>query len=300
MDESNRPVVIIYAGVLFFAECLVLGVSMTWYRRAAGLVLAAPLCLMLCTAAVAAERHHQLAPGERMDIQRGGFGYTLEVLSPLTQSWPVIDFFGPYYYIALTNTSASQDSFLVENINEDVPFCIEFQVFWFDQVCLRQQCWPDMATLPFAPGETDTIGVQMTVQCDGFGNWDFRVTSLSDPSLTDTFYMELYAGAAAVAAPALGGSLDGFELRQNSPNPMRGSTAISFVLPRAESVHLGIYDVTGRLVTSLENGSRAAGSHTVTWDGHTSNGAAVPSGVYFYRLETSQGDLSKQMTLIRQ
>lgn len=83
-------------------------------------------------------------------------------------------------------------------------------------------------------------------------------------------------------------------LDQNYPNPFNPATNISFQLPERSDVSLRIYDVVGREVAILVNEQLSAGEHTATFDA-----GSLPSGVYFYRLETATGSLSRKMTLIK-
>ncbi|CAN5140068.1 hypothetical protein BH23BAC3_BH23BAC3_05060 [soil metagenome] len=83
-------------------------------------------------------------------------------------------------------------------------------------------------------------------------------------------------------------------LDQNYPNPFNPTTSISFQLPERSEVSLKIYDVVGREVAILVNEPLSAGEHTATFDA-----SSLPSGVYFYRLETTTGSLSRKMTLIK-
>lgn len=84
------------------------------------------------------------------------------------------------------------------------------------------------------------------------------------------------------------------ELMQNYPNPFNPSTSIRFALPEAMSVRVEVYDVIGRLVTTLASGRFEAGTHTVNWDAGRSS-----SGVYLYRLVTPEKAIVKKMTLIK-
>jgi hypothetical protein len=68
----------------------------------------------------------------------------------------------------------------------------------------------------------------------------------------------------------------------NSPNPFNPSTAISFKLQAASHVSLKVYDIAGRLVATLTDGWREAGTHEVMFDG-----SSLASGIYLYSLETS-------------
>lgn len=83
-------------------------------------------------------------------------------------------------------------------------------------------------------------------------------------------------------------------LDQNYPNPFNPATTISFQLPESGNVTLKVYDLVGREVALLVNDVVQAGEHNVSF-----NAASLPSGVYFYRLETNSGTLSRKMTLIK-
>jgi hypothetical protein len=91
-----------------------------------------------------------------------------------------------------------------------------------------------------------------------------------------------------------------FYLLQNYPNPFNPETEISFSLPHAGKVRLIIYNNLGQALRTLLNGNFTAGLHRVKWDGTNSEGMAMPSGIYFYRLTTSSGQtLSRKMILMR-
>ena len=89
------------------------------------------------------------------------------------------------------------------------------------------------------------------------------------------------------------------ELKQNSPNPFNPVTTISFVLQSAQQVKLTIFDTNGRLVRTLVNDVRTAGSNDVTWDGTNDVGQTVASGVYVYRIQTGRFQQSKKMVLLK-
>jgi hypothetical protein len=73
-----------------------------------------------------------------------------------------------------------------------------------------------------------------------------------------------------------------------NPGPVMART-FSFTMGKDGTAKLDVYDVSGRLVTPLANGPLSAGPHTVAWDGRTSTGGALRSGIYFARLESSEG-----------
>ncbi len=85
-----------------------------------------------------------------------------------------------------------------------------------------------------------------------------------------------------------------FALSQNYPNPFNPSTTISYTLKGNGKVRLSVYDTIGREVAILVDGVQSAGRHEVAF-----TGADLPSGVYFYRLQTANEVITKKMALVR-
>jgi len=94
--------------------------------------------------------------------------------------------------------------------------------------------------------------------------------------------------------PAPAGPANRVWLAQNAPNPFRGATTIGYRLPAAGHVSLTLYDVTGRQISRLVDGERAAGPHEVVLGGD-----ALPSGVYVYRLESGGETSQRRLVLLR-
>jgi hypothetical protein len=90
-----------------------------------------------------------------------------------------------------------------------------------------------------------------------------------------------------------------FQLEQNSPNPFGQATSIAFRLARAGTVHLTVYDASGRRVTSLIDGALPGGTYNQRWDGRDASGRDVSSGIYYYRLESENASETRKMTLLR-
>ena len=87
-------------------------------------------------------------------------------------------------------------------------------------------------------------------------------------------------------------------LLQNRPNPFTPVTKIGFELAQAGRVELAIYGVDGRLIRTLINEERLAGSHVVTWDGCDAEGKKLAGGVYFYKLAGPGIEESRRMILL--
>jgi hypothetical protein len=94
--------------------------------------------------------------------------------------------------------------------------------------------------------------------------------------------------SASVANPS------SFILHPCSPNPFNPTTTISYELPAASEVSLKVYDTSGRLVTTLINGFRQAGSHEVTFEG-----SHLPSGIYLYRIQAGAWSATGKMALVK-
>jgi hypothetical protein len=83
-------------------------------------------------------------------------------------------------------------------------------------------------------------------------------------------------------------------LEQNFPNPFNPSTSIRFTLPSDGSVRLTVHDILGKEVAVLDEREHQAGMSEVMWDA-----SSVSSGIYFYRLRTEQGSITKRMLLVK-
>jgi flagellar hook assembly protein FlgD len=68
-----------------------------------------------------------------------------------------------------------------------------------------------------------------------------------------------------------------------------------------EKIVLEIYNVRGQLVRTLLNGSQefSAGSHSVVWNGTDDFGRSMSSGIYFYRIQTSEQTATRRMLLMK-
>ncbi len=90
-----------------------------------------------------------------------------------------------------------------------------------------------------------------------------------------------------------------FALLQNYPNPFNPVTTIRYDLPQESHVHLVIYDILGKEVKTIVNSKELAGYRSVRWDGLNSYGQEVSTGMYFYRLETSDFSKVQKMVLLK-
>lgn len=123
------------------------------------------------------------------------------------------------------------------------------------------------------------------------GGFWYRLAALSREGL------ELLWGV-TVQAPAGLGLPRAVALPPNSPNPFRVATTLTIELPAAAQVRLLIFDVSGRAVATVFEGTLEAGSHGLVWDGRTDDGPAA-AGVYFGRLEALGQVRSRKLLVAR-
>ncbi len=88
-------------------------------------------------------------------------------------------------------------------------------------------------------------------------------------------------------------------LNQNHPNPFNPDTVINFTLKDSERVRIEIYNIKGTKIDTLINEELSAGKHYVIWNGTDSSGRSMPSGVYFYRMMTSDHIEIKKMVMLK-
>ena len=84
-----------------------------------------------------------------------------------------------------------------------------------------------------------------------------------------------------------------------APNPFNPATTLHFSLPAAGHVELRVFDVQGRLVRTLVDGQRAAGSNEVQWDGRDHDGRQLASGTYYARLVAAGRTSVKPLVLVK-
>ncbi|RPI17289.1 MAG: T9SS C-terminal target domain-containing protein [Ignavibacteriae bacterium] len=92
-----------------------------------------------------------------------------------------------------------------------------------------------------------------------------------------------------------------YELNQNYPNPFNPVTKIKFSIPESsikegmgDKVKLVVFDLLGKEAATLVNQKLSPGTYEVDW-----NAENYPSGIYFYKLQTKEYNVTKKMVLIK-
>ena len=92
-----------------------------------------------------------------------------------------------------------------------------------------------------------------------------------------------------------------FVLYQNYPNPFNPSTTLSYVIGQSSFVSLKVYDLLGNEVVTLVEEYKPAGKYEVEFnaDSHSGKVRNLPSGVYFYQLQSGYFISTKSMVLLK-
>jgi hypothetical protein len=181
--------------------------------------------------------------------------------------------------------------FLSARLSDDMSSPLADVFFWSDATSRSVQV--DAAVL----GTDVTIG--------GSGDVVLFTFQVLDETYSVDFASAQLRGAANedLTAELEGLSSDGvpvaFKLVQNAPNPFNPVTKVAYHVPSASRVTIRVFDVTGRLVTTLVDGVVEPGRHTAVWNGTNDAGESVGSGVYFCTMETPDYSSSHKMTLLK-
>jgi flagellar hook assembly protein FlgD len=93
-------------------------------------------------------------------------------------------------------------------------------------------------------------------------------------------------------------------LLKNFPNPFNPETWIAYQLAEDDEVTLTIYDMTGRVIRTIQVGYKPAAVYetretAIYWDGRNNSGESAASGVYFYTLTTPTFAATRKMTVLK-
>ena len=122
-----------------------------------------------------------------------------------------------------------------------------------------------------------------------------KISDINNPQTFDVsdsvFSIEKISG---VEEYNLNGAPVKFALSQNYPNPFNPSTNIYYSVPKRSFVTLQVYNILGKIVTTLVNGVREAGNYNINF-----NGSSLQSGVYFYRITAGSFTDTKKFILLK-
>jgi hypothetical protein len=90
-----------------------------------------------------------------------------------------------------------------------------------------------------------------------------------------------------------------FQISPAYPNPFNPGTTIRYALPGAAEVNIGIYNMLGQRIRTLENSYREPGSYSVHWDGKDEIGNSLTSGVYLCQIQAGAYRQSIKLAILK-
>jgi photosystem II stability/assembly factor-like uncharacterized protein len=151
--------------------------------------------------------------------------------------------------------------------------------------------------------KTTNGGINWILQCTNTNSLSKRFTSLF---IKDSITAWACGGENSIFQTTNGGGIisainpissnipDIYSLKQNYPNPFNPTTKINFDLKNSAFAMLSVHDITGKEVRTLVNEKLTAGSYSYDF-----NASELPSGVYFYQLQTDEFVETKKMMLLK-
>ena len=187
----------------------------------------------------------------------------------------------PMWFIDAPDLSASHPSSISGSGNVTVTVTSEGSPVSGARVCLQKGDWQS--------GEVYKVDFT-----DASGN----VTLYVSPTTTGTMSVVAWArdyvsyqGSINVTGVGIREGEGGSEYINNFdsvyPSPAMSSVTIPFSLAATGAARIDVYDVTGRIVTTLAAEEMAAGQHSLVWNLRDTNGSIIPSGVYHVRISTA-------------
>jgi len=235
--------------------------------------------------------------------------------SPLAKSQVATLAVPPSHYLPITETNP----YLPMNVyvmsanveGEPLKTGAEIAIYYQDQ-CITAAALPyplntENAYLPLIIGADDPLSEEI----EGFNENDpisFKIWDGNEELLVSAKAVKYEDNAGLLKFNAHGTIVVELEaqripkeysLHQNYPNPFNPTTTLRYELPKPGKVEIRIFDLQGRLVNQLVSEYQEVGKYSVVWNGCDNNGVPVPSGIYFYQLNTGSYSKTRKAILMK-
>ena len=92
---------------------------------------------------------------------------------------------------------------------------------------------------------------------------------------------------------------DNLYLSSIVPNPVSQTANISFFLPASAITDISVLDLSGRVVSYIQQGVMPAGENSIVWNGCSQSGFPVSGGIYLIRIEFMGQIVTGRLVLLR-
>ena len=200
-------------------------------------------------------------------------------------SVPAANALGSYYFAEDLSTIGIQDT------------AIAYDSWFWEKIVVSGD---SVSIWAFADGAApaDTAGYIFTTDnlAIGAGAPTFIIAAVTDDDSTEVRINEIWYNETPTGMSISDDApiASRYELGQNYPNPFNPITHIRFNIPETGNTKLTVFNMMGETVANLVNGVVSAGGHTVSW-----NAANMPTGVYFYRMESGNFSQTRKLLLVK-
>ncbi len=158
----------------------------------------------------------------------------------------------------------------------------------------RKQLDQPFQTIGFRPGKGTTCDESSYSFCDrnlADGRYIYRLKQIDQDG--SSFYSQEIS--VVITEPSTARLMSGY------PNPFNAETVIEFSVPETEAANaeIAVFDIHGRRIRTLLQGSLASGPHRVIWNGLTDQNQPAATGVYFIAISGNGNRLLAKVTLVR-
>ncbi|HOH08665.1 MAG TPA: FG-GAP-like repeat-containing protein, partial [bacterium] len=125
------------------------------------------------------------------------------------------------------------------------------------------------------------------------GRVEVRISD-GETAISKSWVMHLLTGVEEAQA-----KVTEFALLQNYPNPFNPQTQIEFHLPAPGRVRIRISNTAGQTVRTLADANFTSGRHVLVWDARDENGLPLPTGLYYYAMESGDFRVVRKLLYVK-
>ena len=204
------------------------------------------------------------------------------------------DSVGVFYGSIINNSS--------ENINIQILRAENVtNLGWTSSICIGSLCynnWVDSVNVNIVNGDSADFSIYVWTNGEGNDSLSFTFYDLNTPD--ENIDLKLFASTHLL--------ISSFDLGNNSidntrinvfPNPFNSSLKIEYTLKRASFISVNIYDLKGRLVSSIFKGYRGSGENYISWNPTKGNNVIKSSGFFICRIDIDGTFKSKKILYLK-